>query len=166
MFAIFMRFLDAPQPVAFSPNAQRGQQLFGTDLGNPGIGCFGCHTPTMVTPPKSETEALQNVTAHPYTDLLIHHMGKGLADDITQGLATGDMFRTTPLWGIGQRRFFLHDGRTDDLLQAIQAHFSTASNCDGGAPCYGPSEANAVITRFNALSVAEKQQIVDFLRSL
>jgi CxxC motif-containing protein (DUF1111 family) len=97
MFAIFMRFLDAPQPVAFSSSALRGQQLFGTDPANAGIGCLACHLPTMVTPPKSETDALQSLTAHPYTDLLIHHMGSGLADDITQGLATGDMFRTTPL---------------------------------------------------------------------
>lgn len=110
----------------FSASAVHGQQLFGTEPSNPGIGCYACHTPTMVTLPKSETEALQNLTAHPYSDLLIHHMGKGLADDITQGLATGDMFRTTPLWGLGQRRFFLHDGRTDDLLNAIHAHPRTA----------------------------------------
>jgi CxxC motif-containing protein (DUF1111 family) len=168
MFAIFMRFLEAPHPVAFSASAQRGQQLFGTDPSNQGIGCFACHTPTMVTPAKSETEALQNLTVHPYSDLLIHHMGKGLADDITQGAATGDMFRTTPLWGVGQRTFFLHDGRTNDLLNAIHAHHSAAGDCDdsGRAPCYGPSEANTVINRFNALSEADKQAILDFLRSL
>ena len=168
MFAIFMRFLDAPKPVAFTPSAQHGQQLFGTDPSNPGIGCFACHTPTMVTPPKSETEALQNLTVHPYSDLLIHHMGKNLADDITQGLASGDMFRTTPLWGVGQRHFFLHDGRTADLLKAIRTHASPRGDCDGNshAPCYGPSEANAVIQRFNALAENEKQAILDFLRSL
>jgi di-heme oxidoreductase (putative peroxidase) len=168
MFAIFMRFLDAPQPVPFSASAVHGQRLFGTEPSNPGIGCFACHTPTMATPAKSETQALQNLSAHPYSDLLIHHMGKGLADDITQGAATGDMFRTTPLWGAGQRRFFLHDGRTDDLLQAIRAHFSSPGDCDDSShsPCYGPSEANTVITRFNALSEADKQAILDFLRSL
>jgi CxxC motif-containing protein (DUF1111 family) len=122
----------------------------------------------MVTPARSETEALQSLVAHPYSDLLIHHMGKGLADDITQGLATGDMFRTTPLWGVGQRRFFLHDGRTDDLLKAIRAHFSPLAECDDPSRigCYGPSEANTVIQRFNALSVPDKQAILDFLRSL
>jgi CxxC motif-containing protein (DUF1111 family) len=168
MFAIFMRFLDAPQPVPLSTSAQRGQQLFGTGPDNPGIGCFACHTPTMVTPARSETQALQNVIAHPYSDLLIHHMGQGLADDITQGLATGDMFRTTPLWGVGQRKFFLHDGRTDDLLKAIRTHSSTGGDCGDSqrTPCYGPSEANTVIMRFNALSVPEKQAILDFLRSL
>ena len=170
MFAIFMRFLDAPQPAPFSSNALHGQQLFGTDPHNPGIGCVGCHTATMITQPQSETEALQNLTVHPYTDLLIHHMGRGLADDITQGKATGDMFRTTPLWGLGQRMFFLHDGRTSDLLEAIRAHESR-SDCDGdsqrqGTGCYGPSEANAVIQRFNQLSAADKQAILDFLRSL
>ena len=168
MFAIFMRFLDAPQPAPLSASAQRGQQLFGTEPGNAGIGCFACHTPTMATPARSETEALQSLTAHPYSDLLIQHMGRGLADDITQGLATGDMFRTTPLWGVGQRKFFLHDGRTDDLLKAINAHFSAAADCEDQArgACYGPSEANTVIKRFNALSADDKQAILDFLRAL
>jgi CxxC motif-containing protein (DUF1111 family) len=95
-------------------------------------------------------------------------MGKGLADDITQGAATGDMFRTTPLWGVGQRTFFLHDGCTNDLLKAIHAHHSAGGDCDdsGRTPCYGPSEANRVMERFNMLSETEKQAILDFLRSL
>jgi CxxC motif-containing protein (DUF1111 family) len=155
--------------VPFSPSAKRGEQLFGTGPDNPGVGCVVCHTATMVTPPKSETEALQSLTVHPFSDLLIHHMGKNLADDITQGAATGDMFRTAPLWGVGQRIFFLHDGRTNDLLQAIQAHHSAAQDCDDddhAKPCYGPSEANTVIKRFNGLSAADKQAILDFLRSL
>jgi hypothetical protein len=103
-------------------------------------------------------------------------MGKRLADDITQGLATGDMFRTTPLWGVGQRRFFLHDGRTDDLLTTIDAHFSLPTDCDDNrredderrahSGCYGPSEANAVIARFKALPPDDQQAILDFLRAL
>jgi CxxC motif-containing protein (DUF1111 family) len=170
MFAIFMRFLDSPKPAPFSTSAERGQQLFGTEPGNSGIGCVGCHTATMVTPPRSETKALQSLTVHPYSDLFIHHMGKGLADDITQGLATGDMFRTTPLWGVGQRKFFLHDGRTDDLMKAILEHYSRGSDCDNrehsASACYGPSEANTVIDRFKELSAKDKQAILDFLRSL
>jgi CxxC motif-containing protein (DUF1111 family) len=164
-----MRFLDAPQPVPFSPSARRGQQLFTASLSSGGVGCFTCHTQQMVTPARSETAALQNVTANLYSDLLIHHMGKGLADDITQGLATGDMFRTTPLWGVGQRRFFLHDGRTADLVGAIEAHASAGADCDernSHAGCYGPSEANAVIARFRALGAEQKQAILDFLRAL
>jgi hypothetical protein len=170
MFAMFMRFLDAPKPAPFSTSALRGQELFGSGVDHPGIGCFACHSPSMVTPAKSETAALESLTAHPYSDLLIHHMGRNLADDITQGLATGDMFRTTPLWGVGQRRFFLHDGRTDDLVKAIEAHYSPSMDCDDDSEarsaCYGPSEANAVIARFRALPPDERQAIVDFLRAL
>jgi hypothetical protein len=167
-FAMLMRFLDAPQPVAFPASARRGEQLFGIDSNRPGVGCYACHSPGMVTPAKSETAALQNITAQLYSDLMIHHMGTRLADDITQGAATGDMFRTTPLWGIGQRFFFLHDGRTSDLRQAIESHFSPADDCEDtrDAVCYGPSEANAVIERFNALSPADKQALFDFLRSI
>jgi hypothetical protein len=168
MFGLFMRFLDAPPPAPPSMGAARGQQLFGLGPEQPGIGCAACHTPTMVTPDRNETEALQHLTVHPYTDLLIHHMGNGLADDITQGAATGDMFRTAPLWGVGQRLFFLHDGRTADLLAAIEAHSSPGADCGESShqPCYGPSEANAVIRRFNVLSAADKQAILVFLRSL
>jgi di-heme oxidoreductase (putative peroxidase) len=166
-FALFMRWLAPPEPVSLSPSGQRGQQLFGTDINNPGIGCFLCHTPSIVTGPRNETEALRSQTAHLYSDLLIHHMGNGLADNITQGLAQGDMFRTTPLWGIGKRIFFLHDGRTSDLLVAIRAHASDQQQPSvNGATGYPPSEADAVIQRFKALPAADKQAILDFLRSL
>jgi CxxC motif-containing protein (DUF1111 family) len=172
-FAIFMRELAPPQPVPFSASAARGQQLFGTGGSNPGIGCFLCHTPMMMTGPRHETEALQNQEAHLYSDLLIHHMGSGLADNVTQGLAGGDMFRTTPLWGVGQRMFFLHDGRTSDLLAAIAAHASDNNDPDEHgrgsnrpAENYPPSEANAVIRKFDALPATDKQAILDFLRSL
>src|SRR5262249_20576264 len=163
-FAVFMRFLDAPKPVALSEGAERGRQLFGVDSEHPGVGCFACHTPSMLTAPRSETRALQAVTAQLFSDLLLHHMGRPLADDITQGAATGDMFRTTPLWGIGQRLTFLHDGSTSDLVAAIETHSSTAGCTEDD--CYGPSEANEVIARFNALSKRDKQALLDFLRSL
>ncbi len=167
-FAIFMRQLAPPQPVSFSASALRGQQLFGTGTASPGIGCFACHTPSMVTGPRHETEALQDLQASLYSDLLIHHMGSGLADNITQGLAQGDMFRTTPLWGVGQRIFFLHDGRTSDLLTAIKAHASAPGedNGEGDRTSYPRSEATAVIQKFNALPASDKQSILDFLRSL
>jgi CxxC motif-containing protein (DUF1111 family) len=166
-FAIFMRQLAPPQPVPFTASALRGQGLFGVDAANPGIGCFLCHTPTMVTGPRHETGALENLPAHLYSDLLIHHMGPGLADNVTQGLAQGDMFRTTPLWGVGQRIFLLHDGRTSDLLEAIRAHAPNGDGEDRGRNGgYPDSEATAVIHKFNALSGADKQAILDFLRSL
>ena len=94
------------------------------------------------------------MTYHPYSDFALHHMGENLADGINQGVATKDEFRTAPLWGIGQRIFFLHDGRTQDLLNAIQQHSSPGS------------EANSVVKRFNRLTPDQQQAILDFLRSL
>jgi CxxC motif-containing protein (DUF1111 family) len=167
-FTLFMRFLDGPRPVALGASARLGRQLFGTDTSNPGIGCFLCHTPAMKTAAATEFEVLQDKPVNLYSDLLIHHMGPGLADRITQGLARGDMFRTTPLWGVGQRFFFLHDGRTSDLMQAILAHSSSRRDEDVGeeARAFPPSEAEAVIAAFRNLSATDKQEILDFLRSL
>src|SRR5262249_38717331 len=102
------------------------------------------------------------------SDLLIHHMNNNLADNITQKLAEKDMFHTTPLWGIGQRRFFLHNNQTDDLLVAIKAHASEDQDQqdEKRGNNYPASEANAVIRKFNVLSTTDKQAILDFLRSL
>ncbi len=97
---------------------------------------------------------MNNKPAALYSDLLLHHMGTGLADGIVQGLAQGDDWRSAPLWGLGQRLFFLHDGRTADLGQAIQMHASPQS------------EANASVAAFNALPAATQQDILNFLRSL
>jgi CxxC motif-containing protein (DUF1111 family) len=94
------------------------------------------------------------------SDLAIHRMGPGLADDIEQGRAEGDEFRTAPLGGLGQRIFFLHDGRTNDLAEAIRAH------CSRGNDTFGPSEANTVIKRFNSQSIQNQQALLEFLRSL
>ena len=74
----------------------------------------------MVTPAQSENHALENVTARLFSDLLVHHMGKRLADDITQGVATGDMFRTTPLWGVGSTAPYGHDGRFPSLFAIVE----------------------------------------------
>jgi len=87
-------------------------------------------------------------------------MEPGLADQVSQGLAGGDEFRTARLWGVGQRLFFLRDGRTSDLLQAIEAHAS-AGNFQ-----VTTSEANGVIRNFKRLSSSDKQAILNFLRSL
>ena len=81
-------------------------------------------------------------------------MGQRLADNITQGLAGVDEFRTAPLWGVGQRIFFLHDGRAASLVDAIEEHASPGS------------EANRVIDRFNGLSTQDKQSLINFLRTL
>lgn len=156
----FVRYLDAPRPVAMSQLGLRGQVLFGVGPEQPGIGCVACHTTQMMTGDKVSTVALQKRPVNLYSDLLLHQMGPGLADNITQGQARGDMFRTAPLWGLGQRRFFLHDGRTDDLLVAIDAHASLAGNG------YPASEANAVISRFKLLPPTDQQAILSFLRAL
>jgi CxxC motif-containing protein (DUF1111 family) len=115
---------------------------------------------------------LQNRPLNLFSDLLLHRMGAGLADNIIQGQAGPDEFRTTPLWGVGQRLFFLHDGRTSDLLQAILLHFSQATGDNAAtatsiaSPAYPASEANAVVQKFLGLSKTDQQAVLDFLRSL
>jgi CxxC motif-containing protein (DUF1111 family) len=118
------------------------------------IGCGNCHTPSLKTEASGLDPAMSNVTFSPFSDFAVHNMGTGLADVATQGAAGPQDFRSAPLWGVGQRLFFLHDGRTASLVTAIQAHSSSGS------------EANKVISNFNALSVTNQQDIVDFLRSL
>ena len=156
-FALFMRFLAAPQPSHDTPGGAqsiaRGRSLFGA------VGCAGCHTPALQTGP-SIVAALSNQPVRLFSDLLLHRMGPGLADDVLQGQAEGDEFRTAPLWGLGKRIFFLHDGRTTDLLEAIAAHKSA------GNARFQASEANGVVDRFNALRESQKQDVLNFLRSL
>ena len=152
-FAAFMRFLDQPTP---SPNTPGGAQSIanGRRLFTSVVQCAACHTPQLRTTASSLTPGLHYQTANLFSDLLIHNMGTGLADGVSQGGAGPDQFRTAPLWGVGQRVFFLHDGRTSDILQAIEQHASSGS------------EANAVIHRFNQLSESQKQDLLNFLRSL
>ena len=152
-FAVFMRFLAPPMPVAATDSILRGRKLFGD------VGCAMCHTPTLHTG-KSSVEALRDKDVNLYSDLVLHNMGSGLADDVSQGGAAGDEFRTAPLWGLGKRIFFLHDGRTKDLLEAIQAHAGS------GGGRYVPSEANQVIALFNQLNEIDRQHVLNFLRSL
>ncbi len=153
-FAHFMRLLAPPTPAEnFLPGIPEGRGYFTK------IGCALCHAPSFKTQ-VSSVAALSNQPVNLYSDLLVHHMGAGLADGITQGDAEGDEFRTAPLWGLGQRIYFLHDGRTTDLVGVIRAHKSQAISL------YPASEANAVIDNFNALNETQKQQLLNFLRSL
>jgi CxxC motif-containing protein (DUF1111 family) len=151
-FASFMRFLAPPTPMPDTDTTIHGKKLFSD------VGCAMCHTPTLHTG-KSSVAALQDKDVNLYSDLMLHNMGAGLSDDVGQGNAGGDEFRTAPLWGLGKRIFFLHDGRTKDLLEAIQAH-------QGFGGQYGPSEANQVVAQFNRLSEIDKQHVLNFLRSL
>ena len=162
-FQLMMRFTDGPAPDPHpSESAERGRELFGR------VGCALCHTPRMQTAPVMNSAVLQNRPVRLFSDLMVHHMGANLADNVVQGQAGPDEFRSAPLWGVGQRIFFLHDGRTSDLLEAINAHFSPATPAvpSQHIPAYPRSEANNVVGRFSELSAADKQAILDFLRSL
>ncbi|HYM78919.1 MAG TPA: di-heme oxidoredictase family protein [Candidatus Dormibacteraeota bacterium] len=152
-FSLFMRFLAPPTPAASTQSTINGLAQFNA------IGCNLCHNNSFTTP-ASSIAALSNVQANLYSDLLVHHMGPGLADNVGQGNAGGDEFRSAPLWGIGQRYFFLHDGRTTDIVQAIEDHRSTSNGV------YPDSEANQVINSFDGLSQQNQQDLVNFLRSL
>ena len=158
-FAMFMRLLAPPTPstdgIPGNPpltSIQNGASVFSQ------VHCDLCHTPILQTSGSGVAAGLSNQNAALYSDLLVHHMGLRLADRVSQGNAGPDEFRTAPLWGVGQRVFFLHDGRSNPanggLLNAIEAHA-------------GPrSEANEVVRFFNSLSDQQKQDLLNFLRSL
>jgi CxxC motif-containing protein (DUF1111 family) len=162
-FAAFMRLSAPPAPAPMSNSAANGAKLFNS------VGCGLCHTSTLTTG-MSKFAGMSTVTYHPFSDFAVHHMGSGLADGVSQGAAGPDQFRTAPLWGLGQRLFFLHDGRTSDLLQAIQAHASDCGNgrfrSRGNADQGCGSEANDVVRRFNSLNRSQMQDVLNFLRSL
>jgi CxxC motif-containing protein (DUF1111 family) len=154
-FALFGRFLAPPVPSEDTPGGAdsiaNGRNLFSD------VGCALCHTPSYTTG-NATVAALRNQPVNLYSDLLVHDMGPGLADGVSQGQAGPSEFRSAPLWGLGQRVYFLHDGRTSDLLVAIEAHRSGSSRT--------ASEANDVIDSFNGLAENQKQDILNFLRSL
>jgi len=156
-FANFMRFLAPPPPGGVVLNGQQvpqqnistGAQLFSS------IGCATCHNSSPgATQVSGFVPGLSSVAVPAFSDIEIHHMGTGLADNVSQGTAGGDQFRTAPLWGLGQRIFLMHDGRTTNLNTAIAAHSSHGS------------EANTVVSNFDNLSTTQKQDVLDFLRSL
>ena len=152
LFNVFMQFLDQPKPSTTSPGGAlsiaNGRKLFSA------IGCATCHTPSLTTQASKLTPGLSNAIANLFSDIEIHHMGVGLADNVSQGGAGGDQFRTAPLWGLGQRIFFLHDGRNTNLLGAIEAHQSSGS------------EGTQVEENFDLLPPSQKQDLLNFLRSL
>ena len=134
-------------------NAQalQGEQLFTSAQ------CVKCHTPTLTTSPYHPYTELRNQTIHPYTDLLLHDMGPGLADNMGEGNATGSEWRTPPLWNIGFTagvsggEAYLHDGRARSLEEAILWH--------GG-------EAEAAKEAFRTMSAADRAALIKFLKSL
>jgi mono/diheme cytochrome c family protein len=174
-FAAFMRLLAPPEASTSAPGGAvsivRGKTLFSE------VGCALCHAPMLKTG-NSTIPQLREKEVHLFSDLALHHMGAKLDDGITQGQAERDEFRTAPLWGLGKRIFFLHDGRTFDLVEAIEEHHSRSTisfRCRllsfFSLPC-GPddgsiaSEANDVVDQYNRLAETEKQHLLNFLRSL
>ncbi|MGC1373882.1 MAG: di-heme oxidoredictase family protein, partial [Candidatus Sulfotelmatobacter sp.] len=156
-FANFMRFLAPPPTGGVVLNGQQvssasistGASLFSS------IGCATCHNPSPgMTQVSNFTSSLSKVAVNSYSDIEIHNMGSGLADNVSQGSAGGGQFRTAPLWGLGQRIFLLHDGRTTNLITAIQDHAGHGS------------EASTVEQEFFNLSSTQQQEVLDFLRSL
>jgi CxxC motif-containing protein (DUF1111 family) len=134
-------------------NAQalQGEQLFA------GANCVKCHSPTLATSPFHPMTELRSQTIHPYTDLLLHDMGPGLADNMGEGVATGSEWRTPPLWsigltaGVGGGEAYLHDGRARSLEEAILWH--------GG-------EAAASKEAFRTMTAPDRAALVKFLKSL
>jgi len=203
-FAIFMRINGAPSQCAFNSGVdangapkcialddpsnpqtaaiQRGKTLFGLPA-NGGIGCAFCHANTAFLTDPSDVPGLSNRLFTPFSDFALHHMGATLADGVSQGQSGPDEFRTAPLWGLGQRLFFLHDGRAGNLIQAIAAHRSSTTVCFdtnatqsftvngvGFSPAASThscgSEANHSVEQFNTLSSADKLNLLKYLRSL
>lgn len=155
--ASFMRLLAPPSPAPDGYTSRNAGLISGASVARgraqfEAIGCAVCHTPSIRTA-THPIAVLSEKSANLYSDLLLHRMGE-LGDGVQQGLAGPDEFRTAPLWGLSQRWFFLHDGRTNDLLEAIRQHGS-----DG-------SEAAQVIANFNSRSPREQQDLLNFLRSL
>jgi CxxC motif-containing protein (DUF1111 family) len=146
-FAAFMRLSAAPTPAPLTPTVARGGQVFLT------VGCGACHVVSQTTA-NSIFTGQSKVTFQPFSDFELHNMGTGLADGVSQGGADGQEFRSAPLWGVGQRIFFLHDGRTNNLITAIKAHASSGS------------EANAAVNAFNFLAPSDQQALLYFLRAL
>jgi CxxC motif-containing protein (DUF1111 family) len=133
------------------PQVRRGAEQFLE------AGCAGCHTPTLKTAKLPQMPWLSEQTFHPYTDLLLHDMGRGLADGREDFLASGSEWRTPPLWGLGLMRtvnghtFLLHDGRARDVSEAILWH--------GG-------EAEAAKERYRTMKKQDREALLKFLDSL
>jgi CxxC motif-containing protein (DUF1111 family) len=164
-FANFMRFLAPPPPGPVVLNGQLVSQQNITDGYNvfEEIGCGVCHNAmtgtTQISNFTPRPLGAGSLSANPvaaFSDFEIHDMGTLLADNVMQGDAGGDQFRTAPLWGLGQRIFLLHDGRTQSTVQAIKNHASNGS------------EANYVENLFfnGNLTQQQQQDLLDFLRSL
>jgi CxxC motif-containing protein (DUF1111 family) len=142
-FANFMRFLAPPDRGNGGPDAQRGAQLFRE------IGCATCHTPVMTTGPNPTIPALDRRPVAIYSDLLLHDIGTG--DNIPQGAADGNEFRSAPLWGMRVRKMLMHDGSALSPTQAIEQH---------------GREGERSRQRFRGLSPQDQRALLAYLNSI
>ncbi len=152
MLTIYVRALSVPaRRDPHNPAVERGEDLFEA------AGCAACHTPSLSTAQDAALPQLAGLEIRPYTDMLLHDMGEGLADGRSDFAASGREWRTPPLWGIGlvQRvnlhRQFLHDGRARGFMEAILWH--------GG-------EAEAARQAVVAMAKEDRDALLAFLRSL
>ena len=155
LFTGFMRFLAPPPTSSIINGVNQATSIARGRSSFIAVGCAICHTPTLTTVASSFGAPLSVKPVNAFSDFAIHHMGTVLADNVSQGGAGGDQFRTAPLWGLGQRIFLLHDGRCTTTLCAIEAHESS-----GG-------EASTVENNFDVnLNASQQQDVLNFLRSL
>ena len=159
----FLLWKSARRIVAF-PVRRRGRhhrvhRAFGAKIFQ-NMQCSSCHTVEMKTGSGSLFAELRNQKIRPYTDLLLHDMGPGLADKLVEGQAKGSMWRTAPLWGIGYtekvagdaaKASYLHDGRARNFTEAILWH---------------AGEADRSRQRFESLTRLDRDAVLAFLKSL
>jgi CxxC motif-containing protein (DUF1111 family) len=133
------------------PEVKLGQELFAK------VGCDSCHKTNVKTGNREGLPALSNQTIHPYSDMLLHDMGPGLADNRPEYLANGQEWRTQPLWGIGYTKevndhtYFLHDGRARNLMEAVLWHGGEAEMAKQKVLKFNQKERDALIAFLNSL---------------
>jgi CxxC motif-containing protein (DUF1111 family) len=120
-------------------------------------GCQQCHTPQFTTAANAAEPELANQVIRPYTDLLLHDMGEGLADNLSEFQATGQQWRTPPLWGIGLTQTvsghtqFLHDGRARNLMEAVLWHGGEALPAQRQVLAFDAQQRAALLAFLNSL---------------
>ena len=152
-------------------NNRTGEDLFED------IGCAGCHRPSMTTSSNHPLTELRGQTIYPYSDLLLHDMGPGLADNLAEGSASGAEWRTTPLWGLGlSKNVMLGDAKGNDLVSLARdypadlnrigyLHDGRARTIDEAIRWHG-GEGEASKVAYESLNSTQRNAVIEFLESL